>query len=180
MTQSDSQNHSVLNALVGHVRRAATPEPVIAYALGRLSLLWRDEHRGVGLRNVDQIWERTREAVSAISVDLTDKERREVDEIIRELDTNDQVLSAAFEALMTTRSETLSRAALQSMSSRELNWLIGELSPQADCAFDPACGMGGTLAAVIDHAKQVVGYELDPLRAGLLTMLMTTPPGCPS
>lgn len=138
MTQSDSQNHSVLNALVGHVRRAATPEPVIAYALGRLSLLWRDEHRGVGLRNIDQIWERTREAVSAISVDLTDKERR------------------------------------------ELNWLIGELSPPADCAFDPACGMGGTLAAVIDHAKQVVGYELDPLRAGLLTMLMTTPPGCPS
>ena len=56
------------------------------------------------------------------------------------------------------------------MSSPVLNQLIGALAGGSEEAIDPACGLGGTLAAVAPQTKRLYGIDTDPYSVAIAKM----------
>ena len=150
------------DSLVLLAKRSSSPEATITYALTALFRTWQQQ-TGAEV-DVDTLIE----PLASNWSDLTPRTCGEIDADARRTAAAD--ISARFEALLDARASLASRAALQSMSSPALNKLIGALAGSAQNAIDPACGLGGTLAAVAPQVPNLYGIDTDPYSVAIARM----------
>lgn len=75
--------------------------------------------------------------------------------------------SALFEEVLHRRGQTVSRAAALTATAHDLNQFLAEIVPSADTILDPACGLGGSLAAVARPNSRVVGFDKNTVAAAI-------------
>ncbi|WP_182140950.1 MULTISPECIES: DUF3696 domain-containing protein [unclassified Schaalia] len=162
MTEPEKTSSWERDSLVLLAKRSSSPEASITYALTALFRTWK-QHTGADI-NVDALIE----PLASNWSDLASRTCGEIDDDARRTAAAD--ISARFEALLDARASLASRAALQSMSSPALNKLIGALAGSAQNAMDPACGLGGTLAAVARQTQCLYGIDTDPYAVAITRM----------
>ncbi len=111
---------------------------------------------------------RAEQAFAEVWQDLTGPQQERIESAMRPTDAAPKEL---FNEILRTRSLRASRAARESASSKEFNELIGRIARPAATILDPACGLGGTLAAVESSVTEaLVGFDTDPRIAAIARM----------
>lgn len=108
-----------------------------------------------------------REVFASLWAGLDLKDQHRVDLVVRHSADSGLDLGALFGEVLAHRSQLVSRAAALSASNRALNALIAKIVGRPATVLDPACGFGGTLAAVAGPDTQVTGLDVDARAAAI-------------
>lgn len=179
MTNSNSfppSPPSPIEELVRLANTASSPEVATTYALAHVFNALQSLCGERPLGHADG----TERAFAHHWADLPTRLRRAIDDAVRDLFDGAQgeagadrcqlattQASRAFAALMQGREGTPSSAAAKILTPGWLNEFIAALAPTAETVYDPACGMGGTLRAVVAKAPdagriRVHGTDINP------------------
>ncbi len=129
-------------------------EAAVSYALTSLF----EQHAGADPSTVEEeILDRANTAFSPLWRSLPAQQKQAILEA-----TADPTIDAPtkFNEVLRLRSLRASHAARQAVSSADFNDLVAQIARPAKHILDPACGLGGTLAAVAGpHTEMLRGYD---------------------
>lgn len=173
IASASSPSPSPLANLIDLAATASAPEAAITYALVAVFNAWSNASSGEGEGEAatDDVFART-------WAELTPGVRGKLDAAVEELFESSEAeaiiaASEAFESLLANHEQNASPAGAQLISPRALNSLIGALARPGDTAFDPACGSGGTLAAIAPVVQRIYGADIDAQATEIARMRLT-------